>query len=204
MNVKRNQSQQDMPVTIITGGATGLGFALARHLIGKGERAAILDLDPETLSVAVASLGPGVHGEQTDVTQAEPVQSAVSSVFGLWGRIDNLVNCAGITGKTNCQSHKVKMSSFQNVFEINVYGSMHLFQAVIPVMLKAGYGRILNIASIAGKEGNAGMVAYSASKAAVIGMTKSQGKEYAGTGVTVNALAPAVIFTDMHKTMPEE
>jgi 3-oxoacyl-[acyl-carrier protein] reductase len=121
-----------------------------------------------------------------------------------FGRIDILVNSAGITGQTNIKSHEVPVENLRLVFEVNFMGSYLVSKYVLPWMLKNDYGRILHIASIAGKEGNAGMLAYSASKAAVIGMTKVQGKEYAQTGITVNALAPAVIRTALVDAMPEE
>ncbi|HVY75670.1 MAG TPA: SDR family oxidoreductase, partial [Puia sp.] len=111
---------------------------------------------------------------------------------------------AGITGKTNIKSHEVSSENLRAVFDVNFMGSYLTSKYVLPWMLKRNYGRILHIASIAGKEGNAGMLAYSASKAAVIGMTKVQGKEYAETGITINALAPAVIRTPLVEVMPEE
>jgi 3-oxoacyl-[acyl-carrier protein] reductase len=120
------------------------------------------------------------------------------------GRLDILINCAGITGKTNLKSHEVDPADFDRVMKVNVNGCLNTFQAVVPHMLKRNYGRVLHFASISGKEGNAGMLAYSTSKAAVIGMTKVQGKEYAQTGITVNALAPAVIFTEMVAALPPE
>ena len=120
-----------------------------------------------------------------------------------FGRIDILVNSAGITGQTNIKSHSVSTEDLRRVFEVNFMASFFTTRAVLPWMLKRNYGRILHIASVAGKEGNAGMLAYSASKAAVIGMTKVQGKEYAETGITINALAPAVIKTPMVEAMPE-
>ncbi len=135
-----------------------------------------------------------------DVTDADAVAQAIESC----GRLDILVNSAGITGATNRKSHEVEPADFDRVFSINVRGTFLLCRAVLPGMLTQNYGRILNIASIAGKEGNAGMVAYSSSKAAVIGLTKSMGKEYAETGITINALAPAVVRTEMVEKMPAE
>jgi 3-oxoacyl-[acyl-carrier protein] reductase len=131
------------------------------------------------------------------------VQAAVGEVLRERGRVDILVNSAGVTGKTNVPSQDVAAEDFDFVLRVNVRGPFLTSKHVLPSMLKRGYGRILHIASIAGKEGNAGMVAYSASKAALIGMTKVQGKECAGSGVTVNALAPAVVRTPMVDAMPE-
>ena len=137
------------------------------------------------------------------MTNESKVQAAIQSVVAQRNRIDVLVNSAGVTGQTNIKSHDVSFDDFDFVMRTNVYGSFLTAKHVLPVMMKQGYGRILHIASIAGKEGNAGMLAYSASKAAVIGMTKVQGKEYAETGITINALAPAVIQTPMVDAMPE-
>jgi 3-oxoacyl-[acyl-carrier protein] reductase len=128
----------------------------------------------------------------------------VAAVFARLGAVDVLVNSAGITGRTNVKSQDTDPDDVERVFQVNFFGSYLTSRAVLSGMINRGYGRVLHIASIAGKEGNAGMLAYSASKAAVIGMTKVQGKEVAGTGVTVNALSPAVIQTPMVDVMPPE
>jgi len=128
----------------------------------------------------------------------------VVRVFEQFPPIDVLVNSAGITGQTNLKSDETDPADVERVFRVNFFGSYHTSKAVLPQMIKRGYGRLLHIASIAGKEGTPGMIAYSASKAAVIGMTKVQGKEVAGTGVTVNALAPAVIQTPLVDALPEK
>jgi 3-oxoacyl-[acyl-carrier protein] reductase len=198
-----NEQHWDGQVAIITGAASGLGFALARRLTRSGVRVAIFDVNTEAVEKAAVQLGDTATPFVVDVTSESSVREAVDAVFAQHRRIDILVNCAGITGQTNIKSHEVPIEDFDRVMAINVRGSLLTSQAVLPHMLKASYGRILHMASIAGKEGNAGMVSYSASKAAVIGMTKTQGKEYAQTGITVNALAPAVIRTAMHDTMPE-
>ena len=130
--------------------------------------------------------------------------SEVVRVFEQFPPIDVLVNSAGITGQTNLKSDETDPADVERVFRVNFFGSYHTSKAVLPQMIKRGYGRLLHIASIAGKEGTPGMIAYSASKAAVIGMTKVQGKEVAGTGVTVNALAPAVIQTPLVDALPEQ
>jgi 3-oxoacyl-[acyl-carrier protein] reductase len=132
------------------------------------------------------------------------VKKAIDEAANQFGSIDILINSAGITGKTSIKSHEVEYADLKSVFDVNFIGSFFTSKHVLPWMLKNGYGRILHIASIAGKEGNAGMLAYSASKAAVIAMTKVQGKEYAETNITVNALAPAVIKTPLLDTMPGE
>jgi 3-oxoacyl-[acyl-carrier protein] reductase len=191
-------------VAIITGGADGLGLALAHRLSAFGARVELFDLNAQKLPAARASLGERCGTHALDVTDADVVHSAVDKIATEQQRIDILVNCAGITGQTNQKSHEIDVADFDRVFAINVRGTFIACQAVLPHMLRRNYGRILNIASIAGKEGNAGMVSYSSSKAAIIGMTKSMGKEYAETGITVNALAPAVIRTELVNQMPPE
>ena len=162
----------------------------------------LCDLDSRKLEDARGALGENAETLCVDVTDLNTVETAVGRFINQTGPIDILVNSAGITGITNVKSHEVDPANVDLVFRVNFFGSYNTARAVLPGMLKQGYGRILHIASIAGKEGNAGMMAYSASKAAVIGMTKSQGKELAETGVTVNALAPAVIRTPMVEAMP--
>ena len=193
---------RDRQVAIITGGGDGLGRALARRLVPNGAVVALFDVNAERLARATTELGPNARGWTVDVTQPGQVRQAVREVIAAWQKIDILVNCAGITGATNRKSHEVELADFRRVMELNLFGSFNTFQAVIPHMLAQRYGRVLHVASIAGKEGNAGMLAYSASKAAVIGMTKVQGKEYAESGVVVNAIAPAVIRTELVDKMP--
>jgi len=149
-------------------------------------------------------LGETSRGLVADVTDPAAVKKSVDAVVAEFGRIDILVNSAGMTGQTNIKSHEVSLEDFDRVFALNVRACLITFQAVAPHMLERDYGRVLHIASIAGKDGNAGMLAYSSSKAAVIGMTKVQGKEYAETGIRVNALAPAVVRTAMVEALPPE
>ena len=189
-------------VAIITGGANGIGFAIAQLLIQQGATVALLDLQKAAVQKAAKQLG--AIGYSLDVTDEAQVKAAITKIAKKFGRIDILVNSAGITGATNRKTHDVDFANFQQVFAVNVNGCFLTARAVLPFMLKQNYGRILHIASIAGKDGNAGMLAYSSSKAAVIGMTKVQGKEYAETGITVNALAPAVIRTAMVAALPDE
>lgn len=190
-------------MAIITGGADGLGFALARRLAGEGAFVAVFDFAEEKLHRAQMVLGSSGAGFKVDVTDPANVCVAMDRLAAQKGRVDILVNCAGITGKTGIKSHEVPLEDFDRVMNVNVRGSFIMFQAVINHMLARNYGRVLHIASISGKEGNAGMLAYSASKSAVIAMAKVQGKEFAGTGITVNALAPAVIRTAMVEALPE-
>lgn len=201
MNITK---QPTNPVAIITGGADGLGFAIAERLVRKGARVALFDFNEEALQKAQRQLGEPTFVAKVDVADRVAVGVAVEAVAEAFGRIDILINCAGVTGRTNIKSHEVDLEDFNRVMRVNVNGCLNTFQAVAPHMLRQEYGRVLHFASISGKDGNAGMLAYSTSKAAVIGMTKVQGKEYAGTGLTVNAIAPAVIFTDMVAKLPPE
>ncbi len=189
-------------VAVVTGAASGLGLAIAKKLHSEVGRVAMVDINPGTQ--AAKDVGENASIFTCDVTKEDHVGALIAQIADRFGRIDILVNSAGITGKTNIKTHDVELDNFRLVFEVNVIGSFLTSRAVLPYMLKRNYGRILHIASISGKEGNAGMLAYSASKAAVIGMTKVQGKEYADTGITVNALAPAVIRTALIEAMPEE
>lgn len=191
-------------LAIVTGAASGLGLAIATKLHAEGCQVALLDLNEGPLREVLNRLGPGTTAFPVDLTKEDQVRNVVDQIAETFGRIDILVNSAGVTGATNIKSHEVDTDNLRFVFEVNFMASFYTARAVLPWMLKKQYGRILHIASVAGKEGNAGMLAYSASKAAVIGMTKVQGKEYAETGVTINALAPAVIQTPMVDAMPEE
>ena len=200
----QNKGQFKDQVAIITGGANGIGFAVAQKLISEGAKVVIVDQVKAALTKAAKQLGVAASSVALDVTDAEAVTKAVNKIAKQHGRIDILVNCAGVTGKTNIKTHEVDYENFKFVFEVNVNGSFLMARAVLPHMLKRNYGRIVHIASVAGKDGNAGMLAYSASKAAVIGMAKVQGKEYAETGITVNAFAPAVIRTAMVDALPAQ
>ncbi|MBV8351530.1 MAG: SDR family oxidoreductase [Verrucomicrobia bacterium] len=185
---------------VITGAASGLGRAICARFVILGASVRGIDIDKDQLEEVQAVLGKKFAPEICDVANWDQVVQ----VFSRFPPADVLVNCAGITGRTNIKSHETDPAEVERVFRVNFFGSYHTSKVVLPQMLSHGYGRLLHIASIAGKEGNAGMIAYSASKAAVIGMTKVQGKEVAGTGVTVNALAPAVIETPMVHALPDQ
>ena len=191
-------------VALITGGANGIGFAIAQHLAQQNAHVVLLDAQKAAVNKAAKQIGARASAYTLDVTDEAQVAQTIAKIAKKFGRIDILVNSAGTTGKTNVKTHEVEFENFKFVFAVNVHGCFLTSRAVLPHMLKRNYGRILHIASIAGKEGNAGMLAYSASKAAVIGLTKVQGKEYAETGITVNALAPAVIRTAMVAALPDE
>lgn len=191
-------------VAIVTGGASGIGFAMAKKLQELGTTVALLDMNPKGLESAKTELNGAPLTVQTDISDPASVNNAVKVVFDTFGRIDVLMNSAGITGKTSIKGHHVELEDFDLVYRVNLRGSFLICKAVLPHMLNANYGRICLMASIAGKEGNAGMLAYSATKAGVIGLTKTLGKDYAETGITINALAPAVIQTPIHDTIPQE
>ncbi len=191
-------------VAVVTGAASGIGLAIAKRLLAEGAKVILLDLNEDVLENTFAAHKPNVVLFAIDITSQTEVKYAIDTAAEKWGRIDILVNCAGITGITNVLSHQVDTVNLHKVFEINFMASFYTAHAVLPYMIKQQYGRILHLASIAGKEGNAGMLAYSASKAAVMGMTKVQGKEYSEMGITVNALAPAVIKTPLVGAMPVE
>ncbi|HEX7846928.1 MAG TPA: SDR family NAD(P)-dependent oxidoreductase [Chitinophagaceae bacterium] len=194
----------DGQVAIVTGAASGLGLAIAKKLLDEGAVVALIDINSDGLENEFRKLKDKSRTFAIDITNDVLVTEAIENIVREFGKIDILVNSAGISGETNVLSHNVDNKDIHKVFEVNFMSSFNISKAVIPHMLKASYGRILHIASIAGKEGNAGMLAYSSSKAAVIGMTKVQGKEYAETGITINALAPAVIRTPLVDGLPEK
>ena len=191
-------------VAIITGAASGLGLAIAKKLSQFKVRLALFDSNEDLLLMIKPELQSEVKIYAVDVVSEDGVKRAVDEVANHFGSVDILINSAGITGKTNIKSHEIEYADMKSVFDVNFTGSFFTSKHVLPRMMKNNYGRILHIASIAGKEGNAGMLAYSASKAAVIAMAKVQGKEYAETNITINALAPAVIKTALLDTMPAE
>lgn len=196
-------NQFEGQVAVVTGAASGLGLAIARKLQHEGAQVALLDLNEAAVASAATEVGAGARAFPIDLTNEDQVRRVIDEVGERYGEINVLVNSAGVTGATNIKSHEVTTENLRFVFDVNFMASFFTSRAVLPWMLKKNYGRILHIASVAGKEGNAGMLAYSASKAAVVGMTKVQGKEYAETGITVNALAPAVIQTPMVDAMPQ-
>lgn len=187
----------------VVGAASGIGAATARFLAREGVRVACLDANGEGAAVVAREIGGDALSLACDIADAGAVNAAVAEIAAAVGQIHGLVNCAGITGKTNVKGHEVDPDDFDRVYRINLKGALLVSQAILKHMLPKGYGRILHVASIAGKEGNAGMTAYSATKAGLIGMVKSLGKDYPESGVTINALAPAVIRTPMVDALPE-
>lgn len=194
-------------VIVVTGGASGIGAAAVRVLHQRGAHVICADRDEERACALVADIDPGGTSAMaiaTDVTDVPSVARAVEQTVERWGYVHGVVNCVGITGMTNLRTHEVDLADFDRVLAVNLRGALIVTQQVIPVFLQQRYGRLLHVASIAGKEGNAGMVSYSSSKAGLIGLVKSAGKEYARDGITVNALAPAVIWTELVERMPPE
>lgn len=189
----------------VIGAASGIGRAAALLLAERGATVICLDRDRdggEATADGIRRAGGAASSHGIDVTDAAAQAPVWEAVLGT-GQLHALVNCAGITGKTNLKAHQVDPANFDEVYRINLLGALLVSQAVLPHMLEKNYGRILHVASIAGKEGNAGMTAYSATKAGLIGMVKSMAKDYAETGVTINALAPAVIRTPLVEAMPD-
>jgi len=181
---------------LVTGGASGIGPATVELLRASGARVAVLDLE-------LAGQTDDVLGIEGDVSRSEDADRAVTEAEAAFGRLDVLVCSAGVGGES-LATVDVDDAEWRRVFAINCDGTFFCNRAALRVMIKRGYGRIVNVASIAGKEGNPQAGAYSASKAAVIGMTKSFGKDVAGTGVLVNCIAPAVIETPILGQLSEE
>lgn len=188
---------------VITGGAAGLGFAIARRLLASGASVTLWDLDRQALARAVGELGASVHTVAVDVCEHASVVRAVQQTVAYAPAIDVLVNCAGITGP-NAKVWDYPPEQWQQVMQVNLTGLFHCCREVVPLMRERNYGRIVNIASVAGKEGNPNASAYSASKAAVIALTKSLGKELADTGVRVNCVTPAAVKTAIFEQMTPE
>lgn len=188
---------------VITGGGSGIGFAIAEKLAGEGAKIWILDRDAALSQKAAQSLSDRGYKAgfiATDISDESEVKAAFDKISDDGG-CSVVVNSAGIVGPNGINTTEVDLADFEKTCRINLTGSFLITKYSLKVMLPNNYGRILLIASIAGKEGNAGMVAYSASKAGVIGIVKSVGKEYAESGVTINAVAPATIMTSMVEKM---
>ena len=188
---------------VITGGAAGLGYAIAERTIASGGSVTLWDFDATALEQAVARLGAQAFGVKVDVSRHDSVQQAVAMSLRNQPRIDILVNSAGITGP-NTKVWDYPVDAWAQVMNVNLNGLFHCCREVVPVMRAANYGRIVNIASVAGKDGNPNASAYSASKAAVMALTKSLGKELADTGVRVNCVTPAAVKTAIFDQMSAE
>ena len=200
-----NQVDRRGRVAVITGGAQGLGYATAERMLASGASVVLWDIDAARLDQAVATLasrGP-VSADRVELTEEDSVAAAAAATLARHGRIDILVNNAGITGG-NAPTWELDPAVWRRVVEVNLIAPFLACRAVVPQMIAQGYGRIVNIASVAGKEGNPNASHYSASKAGLIGLTKSLGKELATKGVLVNAVAPAAARTAIFDQMAPE
>jgi 3-oxoacyl-[acyl-carrier protein] reductase len=183
---------------VVTGGASGIGAGIARRLAEEGAAVSLWDMDEAGLARAGAP-----HSVTLDITDPDAVQRAAETTAAALGRIDIMVASAGITGP-NLSTWGYPVAAWDRVIDINLKGVFYSNRAVVPFMQANGYGRIVNIASIAGKEGNPNASAYSASKAGVIGLTKSLGKELAATEIRVNCVTPAAVRTPIFDQMTQQ
>jgi 3-oxoacyl-[acyl-carrier protein] reductase len=181
---------------VVTGGASGIGLKVAERVVGEGGRVCLWDVEQGKLDAARESLGKAAVVKRVDITDPAAVAQAAAEAQTALGQVDGLVCSAGVAG-LNALVVDYPIDEWKRIFDVNVNGLFYCCRAIAPLMKARGYGRIVNVASIAGKEGNPAASAYSASKAAVIGFTKSLGKELAKDGVTVNAITPATVDTPM-------
>ena len=200
-----NQIDLQGRTAVVTGAARGIGFAIVQRLLASGARCSLWDVDAAALASAKDRLpGAGeVHTMEVDVTNHAQVRAAADATFRQFGSIDILVNNAGIAGASK-KLWDCTPAEWRQVIDIDLLGVFLCCHAVVPKMIERGYGRIVNVASIAGKEGNPNASHYSAAKAGVIGLTKSLGKELATTGILANCITPAVIETDILKQVSQQ
>ncbi|MGF1525349.1 MAG: SDR family NAD(P)-dependent oxidoreductase [Candidatus Competibacterales bacterium] len=199
-----NQIDLADQVAIVTGGARGIGYAIAQRLVASKARVALWDIDAEGLEVAQRELAAGerVTVDALDLTDQAAVERATAAALKAHGRLEILVNNAGITGG-NAPTWELEPAVWRRVIEVNLVAPYLTCRAVVPHLMSTGYGRIVNIASIAGKEGNPNASHYSASKAGLIGLTKSLGKELAGYDIAVNCVTPAAAKTEIFDQMTQ-
>jgi NAD(P)-dependent dehydrogenase (short-subunit alcohol dehydrogenase family) len=192
-------------VVVVTGGARGIGYAVAQRALDSGATAALWDVDATRLTRSAAELGArgAVSTAVVELTDEASVHAATAQTLAAHGRIDVLINCAGITGG-NGTTWELAPEVWRRVIDVNLIGPYLTCRAIVPQMLKQGYGRIVNIASVAGKEGNPNASHYSASKAGLIGLTKSLGKELATKNILVNAVTPAAAKTEIFDSMAQQ
>ena len=188
---------------VVTGGATGLGYAIAQRLIASGGRVTLWDRDEAGVRRAAQTLGSQTHAVTVNVTSSDSVAGAVRTTLAQVPRIDALVNSAGIAGPV-AKVWEMPVDAWREVMDVNLTGLFLCCRHVVPHMRERGYGRIVNIASVAGKDGNPNASAYSASKAGVIALTKSLGKELADTDIRVNCVTPAAVKTAIFDQMSAE
>lgn len=195
-------------IAVVTGGADGIGKVVAHRLGKEGAAVALFDINEKKLEATVEEFkrdGIKTKSYLTDISNETQVSESILQVEKEWQRIDVLVHAAGIVGPTSTKITEYPLAEFNKVYEVNLKGTFLITKYTLKIMEKSGEGRILLIASIAGKEGNPGMIGYSSTKAGVIGLVKAAGKEYATTKITINGLAPAVINTSINEnTAPEQ
>lgn len=192
---------------IVVGAAAGIGASIARLLAARGASVMVADRDmsgAETVAAEIVASGGRALPSRVDVTEPSTAADALAQMLAWNVRLHGVVNSAGIQGPLGRPSHEVDLDQFEATLRVNLTGGLVIAREFVPEMLRHSYGRVVHLASIAGKEGNPHMVAYSASKAGLIGMVKAQGKEYAQSGVLVNAIAPAVIRTPFLDSQPTE
>lgn len=192
-------------VILITGAGRGIGKETAKMMAAQGAKVVVCDRDPQSVAETAAEikgLGLEAMGEPADVTKRAELEAVVGRVVAKWGRIDVLINNAGITQDATLA--KMTEEQWDRVIDVNLKGVFNTTQAVLPTMLEQGKGKIINASSVVGVYGNFGQTNYAATKAGVIGMTKSWAKELARKGITANAVAPGFILTDMTAAMPEK
>jgi 3-oxoacyl-[acyl-carrier protein] reductase len=198
-----NQIDLAGQTAVVTGGGQGLGFAIAKRLISSGAKVSLWDMNGEVLEQAKAALGEAASGIVVDITDLDALVAAHAKVEAEIGPVSILVNSAGIAG-SNAALVDYDPEEWRRVIEINLNGTFYVNKVVIPSMKARNYGRIVNISSVAGKEGNPNLSAYSAAKAGVIGLTKSLGKELAKFDIAVNAITPATAKTRILDTLTKE
>jgi len=197
-----NQIDLNGQVAVVTGGAQGIGYAIARRLVASGAKVSLWDMNAERLAEAKAALGAA--GTATvDITDVAGLAAALKKTESEVGPVSILVNSAGIAGR-NVPLDEYPEADWQKVIEVNLNGTFYVNKLVVPGMKARNYGRIVNISSVAGKEGNPGLSAYSAAKAGVLGLTKSLGKELAKYDIAVNAVTPATAKTAILDTLTED
>ena len=190
---------------LVVGAAQGIGAATTRLISKRGGKVFAFDIDAAGLKELQGDLDlPDAQIIQIDVGSQESVRESIELAYGRAGRIDALINTAGIVGPNNTKVENVDWADFERILRINLFGAIWLTQAVLPYMKEARYGRIAHVTSIAGKEGNPGMAPYNTSKSGMIGFVKGVAKEVAADGITINCLAPAVIRTAMNVNTSEE
>ncbi len=188
---------------VVTGGAQGIGFAIARRLIASGAKVSLWDLNADALAAATAALGEDSFAKKVDITDLEGLKRVHAETEAEVGPVSILVNSAGVAGN-NATLEDYDPDEWRRVVEINLNGTFYVNKVVIPSMKAKNYGRIVNISSVAGKEGNPNLSAYSAAKAGVLGLTKSLGKELAKYDIAVNAVTPATANTRILETLTKE